>query len=653
MARMLLLMSAMHPEQPDMPTRVGRYRLLRSLSRGGMAEVFEASLEADGGFARRYAIKMPHRDTALQELAAFADEARILSQLQHPCIVGVFDFGTHEGWPYQVLEFIDGVDLIRLSRLQTSDHPLTPALALMIAGQAARALHYAHGAMNWMGEPLGIIHRDVSPQNILVSWRGEVKLIDFGIAKAEGRLTKTQDGIVKGKLSFMAPEQFGGQRLTPVTDVFGLGCVLYFMLLGDSPFPSEQAWARAAQGLRPKGLDTLDADLASIIEKAVALKPSQRHESALAFGRDCSRALSRRVDSTSMALHNFMTTLRTLTREVVAIRPKSTRPKVPQTPSVAARKTSGTVDIIAPTVAVTTSQLGAREMTSTVAGFNLIKPLDMGKDIHEATPTGDGSKVTVGLRVMECDGLPAGTMARRLADAAAMSTLHHDNLVRVREFGVDQEVLYIAFDRPRGRTLKTFIEDVEAHGGLTSQEISAVALGMLSAVRFARQSLRRMSGAYLARDIRPETFFLSHDGFPQLMDTLIAGPLIDTGDPYAVETESLLRVVESLPRLDSADHALDEAIDDLRRVRNAPTLSNVLLAFRRSTQRDDLQSPHECLAERMRSLYEAPSDARTSERKAMYVGEETVVRPQRAISTARIMPVALELTQEFVTEIDQ
>jgi serine/threonine protein kinase len=272
----------------DLPELLGRYRLARAIKSGGMAEVFEAYLDGDGGFVRRFAIKRPLPGTDLLQLAAFADEARILSQLDHPGIVSVFDYGIERGWPYQVLEYIDGIDLTTLVGIAARNRTDIPIEhALQVIADAAAALHYAHHAVDFEGRALGVVHRDVSPQNIVVSWRGDVKVLDFGIALANHRLALTRAGIIKGKLSFMSPEQLSGQRVTPRGDVFSLGCVLHYLAAGDSPFSG------AVRG-RPNISAAIDEDVAEIIRTAIACDPCQRHASAHQLALACDAAIARR-----------------------------------------------------------------------------------------------------------------------------------------------------------------------------------------------------------------------------------------------------------------------------------------------------------------------------------------------------------------------
>src|SRR5262249_27229916 len=162
----------------------------------------------------------------------FIDEARLAAQLQHSNIVQIFDFDQAEGSYYIAMELVEGCDLRRLEqdlRLQAQQLPMP--VALYVAVETLKGLHYAH-TKSVGDRPLGIVHRDVSPQNILLSRSGEVKLSDFGIAKAQARATATRTGVVKGKLSYMSPEQAEGQPLDHRTDLFAVGVILYHALTG-------------------------------------------------------------------------------------------------------------------------------------------------------------------------------------------------------------------------------------------------------------------------------------------------------------------------------------------------------------------------------------------------------------------------------------
>lgn len=216
------------------PMGVPSYQLLRLIARGGVAEVFEAIALGDSGFRRRVAIKRlvapgPELRTA------FIDEARILGAIHHPNVVSILGVGSVEGTLFQVLELVDGLDLEGLrQRLDAQGLVLPVELCLHIGAEVAKALDVVHRAKDADGAPLGIVHRDVTPRNILLSWEGAVKLADFGVCFAHQRATQTQVGFTKGTPAYMSPEQAAGAVLDGRADLYSLGCVLRF-LVGAGP----------------------------------------------------------------------------------------------------------------------------------------------------------------------------------------------------------------------------------------------------------------------------------------------------------------------------------------------------------------------------------------------------------------------------------
>jgi len=217
------------------PIPFGKYLLVERLAQGGMAEVFRAVYQGAAGFEKQVAVKriLPVFDGTRDFVAMFVDEARIASSLTHVNIVQVSDFGELDGSYYLAMELVDGVDLGRL-REAAGRRGLripVPIVAYIIA-EAARGLAYAHEKRGSDGAPLGIVHRDVSPQNVLVSYAGEVKIADFGIAKATGKLHKTESGAVMGKIRYMSPEQINGEPLDGRSDVFALGVIFWELLVG-------------------------------------------------------------------------------------------------------------------------------------------------------------------------------------------------------------------------------------------------------------------------------------------------------------------------------------------------------------------------------------------------------------------------------------
>jgi len=272
-----------------------RYRIVQLLGRGGQAEVHEAVLEAEGGFRRRVALKrlLPELRCDGTCVRMFLDEARIGSQLHHANVVGVLDFGEAEGVPYQVVELVDGYDLDHLlRRARERGNMPSEAVSLYIVAQVARGLHAAHEACDEEGRWLAIVHRDVSPANVLVARDGQVKLTDFGVALAQGRLVQTEGPWIKGKLAYMAPEQAMRGAVDCRADVFALGCVLHTLLLGVSPTADLAELTALALGDELTLDSRLPADLAAFLRRALAGKAERRHATAALFAEEASALLA-------------------------------------------------------------------------------------------------------------------------------------------------------------------------------------------------------------------------------------------------------------------------------------------------------------------------------------------------------------------------
>jgi serine/threonine protein kinase len=214
--------------------RIGPYRVVRKLGQGGMAQVFLAVAFGASGFEKRVAIKMllPELEHSADLVRALIEEARLGAQLAHRNLVQVHQLGVAEGRYFVVMDYVDGRDLATLPRPAAQ-------LALFIGEELARALDYVHRVADEAGRPLGLVHRDVSPANVLVSRDGEVRLGDFGVAKATLLADITRGNVRKGKYAYMSPEQVSGDLLTSASDQFSLGVTLYELLAGRRPFDGE------------------------------------------------------------------------------------------------------------------------------------------------------------------------------------------------------------------------------------------------------------------------------------------------------------------------------------------------------------------------------------------------------------------------------
>jgi tRNA A-37 threonylcarbamoyl transferase component Bud32 len=268
----------------------GRYKIVRKVADGGMAEIFLATQLGREGFQKPVILKRIHStiyaDPQFRNM--FIDEAHISMGLSHSNIVQILDLGVGNGRYFLVMEVVDGWDLGRvLQRAAQAATPLPRELGLHVTAEVCRALAYAHGKMDATGErPLGIVHRDVSPQNILLSEQGEVKLTDFGIAKAMNKREQTGTGVVKGKVAFMSPEQALGKVIDARSDLFAVGVVLYQLMVGVRPFEAptdlevllrvQKADFRPAHVAAPD----LPPHVSAIIRRAMQLDPDLRYQSA-------------------------------------------------------------------------------------------------------------------------------------------------------------------------------------------------------------------------------------------------------------------------------------------------------------------------------------------------------------------------------------
>lgn len=272
------------------PTQYGPYLLLERISVGGMAEVYKAKEYGVEGFERTVAVKriLPHVAEDDEFIAMFKDEAKIAVQLNHGNIAQIYNLGNEHDSFYIALEYVAGRDLRTIfQRSQQQGQPMPVAQACYIIMKICEGLDYAHNKKDKYNRPLSIVHRDVSPPNILVSYEGEVKLIDFGVAKAAGRASRTQAGILKGKFGYMSPEQVRGMPLDRRSDVFSVGVVLFEILCGQRLFQAETDFAtlekvRAVDVPRPASINpNIPKALENIMFKALTREPEQRYQSAI------------------------------------------------------------------------------------------------------------------------------------------------------------------------------------------------------------------------------------------------------------------------------------------------------------------------------------------------------------------------------------
>jgi len=285
-----------------------KYKILERFDSGGMAEVFVAESESMKGFKKRVAIKriLPHLTKNQKFVQMFLDEAKLCLQLEHANIVNVFDIGKADASFFIVMEYVEGANLKKVIESYRRGGKMIPIeQSIYVLREVCEGLAYAHDKADMTTDkPLGIVHRDVSPPNILLSKRGEIKLVDFGLAKATSQLEETDPGVVKGKFSYLSPEAASGQNVDMRADIFSVGILLYEMLTGQRLFYGENDY-HTVELVRKAEIPPISSinpqvppEMEEVITKALAKNPDDRYQHASEF----SDALTKVLFSRGMAV---------------------------------------------------------------------------------------------------------------------------------------------------------------------------------------------------------------------------------------------------------------------------------------------------------------------------------------------------------------
>jgi serine/threonine protein kinase/Flp pilus assembly protein TadD len=270
------------------PKQFGKYQLLDKIAIGGMAELFRAKLTGAQGFEKLIAVKkiLPNLSREANLVTAFIDEAKLAALLHHENIIQIYDFGSMDDPYFIAMEYLFGKDLRTITRTtRAKDLALGLENILYIVSRVCAGLDYSHHLRDLQGKPLNIIHRDINPQNILITYEGQVKIIDFGIAKAASHNTQTRENLIKGKLAYMSPEQANGQKIDHRSDIFSTGIILYELLAARRMFSGETmhvlSLVRDAEYDPPEEvIPDLPDKLNTILSRALAKDPDERYQSA-------------------------------------------------------------------------------------------------------------------------------------------------------------------------------------------------------------------------------------------------------------------------------------------------------------------------------------------------------------------------------------
>jgi serine/threonine-protein kinase len=287
---------------PSNPRRIGKYRVVTELGRGGTANVYLAMARGPGGVSKLVVLKalLPDLADEPSAVASFLDEARLAALLNHPNVVQTYEVGSEGDRDVIVMEYLEGQSLSRIVRLgNLTNRRLPETMHLRILIEALEGLHYAHELRGYDGAELSIVHRDVSPQNVLVTYEGQVKVLDFGIAKAATTSTQTAAGLMKGKIAYMSPEQMSGAPVDRRADIFSMGCMLWAAATGQKLWKDEGDANVVRKVLggsipSPRSLNPGCSDeLERIVMKALELEPDRRYSTAQELQEDLERVAER------------------------------------------------------------------------------------------------------------------------------------------------------------------------------------------------------------------------------------------------------------------------------------------------------------------------------------------------------------------------
>ncbi len=282
-------MRSAEPGDEQLPRKFDRYNLLKKLATGGMAEIYLAKQSGLEGFEKVVVLKriLSHLAQDEEFVSMFLDEARIAAKLSHPNIVQIYDLGKADGTYYIAMEYVSGRNVQHIiGKQQDRGEPIPVEHVCRIVAGVCDGLHYAHSRKDYDGTPLNIVHRDISPQNVLVSFAGGVKVVDFGIAKASTQLAQTRAGVLKGKYAYMSPEQVRGAKVDHRSDLFAVGLVFYEMLTGTRAFERDSSLKTLKAIVQEKPLNPRELnpevpmEVVKLLSKALEKNPDRRYKTA-------------------------------------------------------------------------------------------------------------------------------------------------------------------------------------------------------------------------------------------------------------------------------------------------------------------------------------------------------------------------------------
>lgn len=483
------------------------YQLVKRLAAGGMGEVFIARRRGAGSFDKLVALKLmlPHLSEDAARRGRFLNEARLAALMHHPNIVEIFDVGELDGRPFLAMQLIEGVNLSGLRRLLVPDLMSLP-LVRFVAVCLCEALSYVHTLVDRSGKPLRLVHRDVSPANLLVSAKGSVFLTDFGIARAGEGEGLTRPGEVHGKAPWVAPEQLSGQPATPASDQYSAALLLYELLCGSQPFrgtPTQPLVPRTVvkpvHALRPE----VGPAMSEALTRALSLDPAQRFESM----EDFSRAF---VDGPVATAPQLGALVRASCSQLL--------------PDFASLADAGEAELT-PTDARRRREVGELVFDR----YAIVSKLAAGGmgEVFLAQQRGlPGFEREVILKSLlpEREG-DAGAVSAFLDEARVLATLNHPNLVSLYDVGTWKGTHFLAMELIRGKDLAALLRDAADEGRAVPPEVAAIIIRDAAAGLHHAHQARDSAGRPLNiihRDISPQNIMVRLDGLTKVLDFGIA-----------------------------------------------------------------------------------------------------------------------------------
>ena len=507
------------------PRELGRYTLLKPLARGGMGEVYLAASGSIEGAERPCVVKIIRREHAEDKsfVARFLDEARVQSQLQHPGVAQVLEASTSEtGIPYVVVEYIEGRNLadVRYRSIQMG-HPISWADAIAIGASLAEALAHVHERTDASGRALGIVHRDLSPQNVMIGYEGDVKLIDFGTARGENRRCRTVSGVVFAKPGYVAPEVAKNIPGGIPADLYALGIMLWELLSGKRFLegdPAEHVAALAAGQRAPaalKGAGGLPLDIDPIIARLTAFEIEDRYSSARAAASDLMRLL-KRAPSLSNGERGVRPRISLLMQSLHPLEPAKSRAEFGALVSKLQRQRR--FDIAQLPQSPTPSEVDNKEGILAGTRYRLLRCIarsDQG-EVFEAEHLDLGRSAA--LKILPKERCSDARITQRFrAEARAVAQLQHPNIVRLHDFGLTHDGRpFFAMEYLEGENLADYIK---REHGMDWREAIALIVQISEALAEAHQQ------GVVHRDIKPSNLFIQASGKPKLIDFGVARQL--------------------------------------------------------------------------------------------------------------------------------